>query len=143
MPDKTLLDVQNLVTQFDTQAGTVHAVNGVNLTVNEGEILALVGESGSGKSVTMLSVMGLIPQPPGKIVSGDIYFDGQNLAELSNKEMRSIRGNEIAMVFQDPNSSLNPVVSVGRQIIEALKLHTNLDKSQARERAIELLDLVG
>ena len=143
MPQKVLLEVQNLVTQFDTQEGTVHAVNGVTLTVHEGEILALVGESGCGKSVTMLSVMGLIPQPPGKIVSGEIYFDGKNLAKLSNKEMRGIRGNDMAMVFQDPNSSLNPVVSIGRQITEALKLHTDLNSSQAREKAIELLDLVG
>lgn len=143
MPKKTLLEVQNLVTQFETREGTVHAVNGVNFTVNEGEILALVGESGSGKSVTMLSVMGLIPQPPGKIVSGEIFFDGQNLAKLSNKQMREVRGKDIAMVFQDPNSSLNPVVSVGRQISEALKLHTDLNSSQARERAVELLDLVG
>ncbi len=143
MPNKTLLDVQNLVTQFETRAGTVHAVNGVNLTVNEGEILALVGESGSGKSVTMLSVMGLIPQPPGKVVSGEIFFDGQDLAKLDNKQMRGIRGNDIAMVFQDPNSSLNPVVSVGRQITEALKLHNDLSSAEANERAIELLDLVG
>ena len=143
MPEKTLLDVQNLVTQFDTRAGTVHAVNGVNLTVNEGEILALVGESGSGKSVTVLSVMGLIPQPPGKIVTGEIFFDGQDLAKLGNKQMREIRGKDIAMVFQDPNSSLNPVVSVGRQIIEALKLHTDLNKTEAQERTVDLLNLVG
>jgi len=143
MPQKTLLDVNNLVTQFDTQEGTVHAVNGINLAVNEGEILAVVGESGSGKSVSMLSVMGLIPQPPGKIVSGEIFFDGQDLAKLDNKQMREIRGKDIAMVFQDPNSSLNPVVSIGRQITEALKLHTDLNKTEAQERAVELLDLVG
>ncbi len=143
MPQKVLLEIQNLVTQFDTQEGTVHAVNGVTLTVHEGEILALVGESGCGKSVTMLSVMGLIPQPPGEIVSGEIFFDGKNLAKLGNKEMRHIRGNDMAMVFQDPNSSLNPVVSIGRQITEALKLHTDLSSSEARDRAIELLNLVG
>ena len=143
MPTRTLLKIQNLVTQFDTRAGTVHAVNGVNITVNEGEILALVGESGSGKSVTMLSVMGLIPQPPGKIVSGEIFFDGQDLTKLSNREMREIRGKDIAMVFQDPNSSLNPVVSVGRQITEAIRLHTDLSAAEANERAVELLDLVG
>ncbi len=142
-PQKPLLEVNDLVTQFETQEGTVHAVNGVTLTVNEGEILALVGESGSGKSVTMLSVMGLIPQPPGKIVSGEIFFDGQNLAKLNNKQMREIRGKDIAMVFQDPNSSLNPVVSVGRQISEALKLHTDLNSSEVQERTVELLRLVG
>ncbi len=142
-PQKPLLEVKDLVTQFDTQEGTVYAVNGVTFTVNEGEILALVGESGSGKSVTMLSVMGLIPQPPGKIVSGEIFFDGQNLSNLSNKQMQGIRGKDIAMIFQDPNSSLNPVVSVGRQITEALKLHTDLSSSEARQRAIELLNLVG
>ncbi|UCG23024.1 MAG: ABC transporter ATP-binding protein [Chloroflexota bacterium] len=142
-PQRALLEIQNLVTQFDTQEGTVHAVNGVNLTVNEGEILALVGESGSGKSVTMLSVMGLIPQPPGKIVSGEIYFDGLNLSTFSNKQMRGIRGKDMAMVFQDPNSSLNPVMSVGRQITEALKLHTDLSSLEAQDQAIELLNLVG
>ena len=142
-PKKPLLEVKDLVTHFDTQEGIVHAVNGVSLNVNEGEILALVGESGSGKSVTMLSVMGLIPQPPGKIVSGEIFFNGSNLSNLSNKEMRRIRGNEIAMVFQDPNSSLNPVMSVGRQITESLKLHTDLNKTEANDRAIELLKLVG
>jgi oligopeptide transport system ATP-binding protein len=142
-PQKPLLEVKNLVTQFDTREGMVHAVNGVSLDVNEGEVLALVGESGSGKSVTMLSVMGLIPQPPGKIVSGEIFFDGKNLANLSNKQMQRIRGNEIAMVFQDPNSSLNPVMTVGRQITEALKLHTDLRDSEANDRAVELLNLVG
>ncbi len=142
-PQKPLLEVKDLVTQFETQEGTVHAVNGVSLNVNEGEILALVGESGSGKSVTMLSVMGLIPQPPGKIVSGEIFFNGSNLSKLSNKAMRRIRGNEIAMVFQDPNSSLNPVMTVGRQITESLKLHTELSNAEADKRAIELLNLVG
>jgi peptide/nickel transport system ATP-binding protein len=140
---KPLLEVRDLKTRFDTQDATVHAVNGVTFTVHEGEILALVGESGCGKSVTMLSVMGLIPQPPGKIVSGEILFEGQDLLAFSNKQLREIRGKDIAMIFQDPMSSLNPVVTVGRQIVEAIQLHTDLDSSEARGRAIELLDVVG
>jgi peptide/nickel transport system ATP-binding protein len=140
---RPLLEIDKLVTRFHTEDGTVHAVNGVSVALHEGEILALVGESGSGKSVTMLSVMGLIPRPPGEIVSGTVRFEDEYLLSLSNKQMRSIRGREIAMVFQDPMTSLNPVLTVGRQIVEALQLHTDLDFNEARQRAIDLLDVVG
>ncbi len=116
----TLLDVRNLKTEFHTQDGIVHAVNGVSFTLEEGETLGLVGESGCGKSVSMLSIMRLIPMPPGKIASGEVIFQGQDLIKLNNEEMRQIRGNKIAMVFQDPMTSLNPVLTIGAQITEAL-----------------------
>ena len=140
---KPLLEVRDLVTHFDTEDGPVYAVNGVSFTVYEGEVLALVGESGSGKSVTMLSVMGLIPQPPGKIVRGSVMFNGRDLRTLSNSQMRSIRGQEIAMVFQDPMASLNPVLTVGKQISEAIRLHRPVSSYEARERSLALLKLVG
>ncbi len=142
-PKKPLLEVRDLYTRFATQDGPVYAVNGVSFVLHEGEILALVGESGSGKSVTMLSVMGLIPQPPGEIVSGEILLAGRELRGLSNAQLRSIRGNEIAMIFQDPMTALNPVLTVGKQISEAIRLHLPYSAAQARERAIELLKLVG
>ena len=116
-----LLDVRNLRTEFVTQDGVVHAVNGVSFAVEEGETLGLVGESGSGKSVSMLTVMRLIPQPPGRIPSGEVLFQGNDLLKLSSEEMRQIRGNKIAMVFQDPMTSLNPVLTIGTQITEALE----------------------
>jgi oligopeptide transport system ATP-binding protein len=138
-----LLDVKDLKTQFFTQDGVVKAVNGINYTLNEGETLGIVGESGSGKSVGVMSLIRLIPSPPGKIVGGQVMFDGQDLLKLTDDEIRSIRGNKIAMIFQDPMTSLNPVLTVGRQIGEALELHLGMDKKQARQRAIELLELVG
>lgn len=139
----TLLEVKGLTTQFFTQDGVVHAVNGINYTVDEGETLGIVGESGSGKSVGVMSLIRLIPSPPGKIVNGQVNFEGQDLLKISDDEIRSIRGNKIAMIFQDPMTSLNPVLTVGRQIGEALELHLGMDKKQARERTIELLELVG
>jgi oligopeptide transport system ATP-binding protein len=139
----TLLDVRNLKTEFRTQDGVVHAVNGVSFTLEEGETLGLVGESGSGKSVSMLSVMRLIPTPPGKIVEGQVFFLGQDLLKLNDEEMRQIRGNKIAMVFQDPMTSLNPVLTIGHQIMEALELHLGMSKEQARKRSAELLKMVG
>jgi oligopeptide transport system ATP-binding protein len=138
-----LLEVKDLVTRFYTQEGTVHAVNGVSYTIDEGETVGVVGESGSGKSVQSLSIMGLIPRPPGKIESGTVMFRGRDLLKLSKEEMRMVRGAEIAMVFQDPMTSLNPVLTVGRQITEALKLHLGMNNQQARERAAELLNMVG
>jgi oligopeptide transport system ATP-binding protein len=138
-----LLEVKDLKTQFFTQDGIVRAVNGISYTLNEGETLGIVGESGSGKSVGVMSLIRLIPSPPGKIVEGQVVFDGQDLLKLSDDEIRSIRGNKIAMIFQDPMTSLNPVLTVGRQIGEALELHLGMDKKQARERTIELLELVG
>lgn len=139
----TLLEVKDLKTQFFTQDGVVQAVNGISYTLNEGETLGIVGESGSGKSVGVMSLIRLIPSPPGKIVDGQVIFDGQDLLKLNDDEIRSIRGNKIAMIFQDPMTSLNPVLTIGRQIGEALELHLGMDKNQARERTIELLELVG
>ncbi|MEZ4860486.1 MAG: ABC transporter ATP-binding protein [Caldilineaceae bacterium] len=138
-----LLEVKNLKTQFFTQDGVVHAVNGISYTVDPGETVAIVGESGSGKSVGVMSLIRLIPQPPGKIVDGEVWFDGQDLTKLSENELRNVRGNRIAMIFQDPMTSLNPVLTIGRQITEALELHLNMSREQSRKRAIELLQLVG
>ena len=138
-----LMDVRNLVTRFYTQDGVVHAVNGISYTMEEGEILGVVGESGCGKSVHALSIMRLIPSPPGKIEGGEVWFDGRDLLKLSEAEMHHVRGAEIAMVFQDPMTSFNPVFTIGFQIMEALKLHQGMDDKQARERAEELLTMVG
>ena len=138
-----LLEVKNLKTQFFTQDGVVHAVNGISYTVDKGETVAIVGESGSGKSVGVMSLIRLIPQPPGKIVDGEVLFDGQDLIKMSEDELREIRGNRIAMIFQDPMTSLNPVLTIGRQITEALELHLHMNKEQARRRAVQLLEMVG
>ena len=138
-----LLEVKNLTTRFYTEDGIVHAVNGISYTLDEGDTLGVVGESGCGKSVHALSIMRLIPQPPGKIEKGEVFFKGQDLLKLSEDEMRHVRGAKIAMVFQDPMTSLNPVLTIGFQIMEALKLHQGMDDMQARERTAELLDLVG
>jgi oligopeptide transport system ATP-binding protein len=137
------MEVKDLVTRFHTQEGTVYAVNGVSYKLNEGETLGVVGESGSGKSVHALSIMRLIPSPPGKIEKGEVTFRGRNLLKLSNDEMRLVRGAEIAMIFQDPMTSLNPVLTIGTQITEALKLHMGMNERQAKERAAELLSMVG
>ncbi|HAJ34649.1 MAG TPA: peptide ABC transporter ATP-binding protein [Chloroflexi bacterium] len=138
-----LLEVRNLKTQFFTQDGVVHAVNGISYHVDTGETVAIVGESGSGKSVGVMSLIRLIPQPPGKIVDGEVIFDGQDLLKLKEDELREIRGNRIAMIFQDPMTSLNPVLTIGRQITEALELHLHMNKEQARKRAVQLLEMVG
>ncbi|NIP55614.1 ABC transporter ATP-binding protein, partial [candidate division KSB1 bacterium] len=138
-----LLEVRNLVTKFYTEEGIVNAVNGISYTLDEGESMALVGESGCGKSVSVLSLMKLIPTPPGKIVAGEVLFNGRDLLKVSNEEMRRIRGREIAMIFQDPLTSLNPVLTIGHQMTEGLKLHLGMDDRQADDRAIELLNLVG
>ena len=138
-----LMEVKNLITRFYTQEGTVYAVNDISYTLNEGETLGVVGESGSGKSVHSLSIMGLIPSPPGKVEGGEVIFRGRDLLKLTSEEMRLVRGSEIAMIFQDPMTSLNPVLTVGSQITEALKLHLGMNNQQARQRAAELLSLVG
>ncbi len=138
-----LLKVQNLKTEFHTEDGTVHAVNGINYEMMPGEVLGVVGESGCGKSVHAMSIMRLIPIPPGKIVDGNVWLDNRNLLKLSEAEMRHVRGRDVAMVFQDPMTSLNPVYTVGFQIMEALILHKGMDNQQARERAGEMLNLVG
>jgi len=138
-----LLNVQGLETQFNTPEGIVHAVNGVDFTLKEGETLGVVGESGCGKSVTMLSILRLIQQPPGKIVAGQALFRGNDLLKMSNEEIRQVRGGQISMVFQDPMTSLNPVMTIGKQLAEPLMLHLGLTKEQARDRSIELLGQVG
>ncbi len=137
-----LLEVTDLHTQFFTRDGVVRAVDGVTFQVAAGETLGIVGESGCGKSVTALSLMRLIPQPPGKIVKGSIMFDGQDILKMDDDDVRAIRGHNIAMIFQDPMTSLNPVLTISRQISEALELHMKMDKSEARKRTIELLELV-
>jgi peptide/nickel transport system ATP-binding protein len=137
-----LLEVVHLRTHFRGQDGVNRAVDGISFTVNEGETLAIVGESGCGKSVTAMSILRLIPEPPGKIV-GCVKFQGRNLLELSDKEMRRIRGNDISMIFQEPMTSLNPVLTVGRQITETLRLHQGLNRQDATQRAIEALKLVN
>ncbi|HEY5157340.1 MAG TPA: ABC transporter ATP-binding protein, partial [Anaerolineales bacterium] len=139
-----LLEVKNLITRFHTPEGTVFAVNGVSFSLEEGGTLAVVGESGCGKSVTMMSLLRLIPIPPGEIVSGIVNYHGQDLLKLSENSMQSdIRGKEIAMVFQDPMTSLNPVLTIGRQLTEPLRVHLNYQPDQARKRAVDLLELVG
>ena len=140
MPD--LLQVQNLKTSFFTPEGEVRAIDGVSFEIGEGKTLGLVGESGCGKSVTSLSIMRLIPSPPGKIVGGEIFYRGRDLLKLNNEEMRKIRGNEISMIFQEPMTSLNPVFTVGNQIGEAIKLHQGLGKRETRQKTIDMLRLV-
>jgi peptide/nickel transport system ATP-binding protein len=138
-----LLEIDGLRTHFFTRDGIVRAVDGVSFTVTTGETLAVVGESGCGKSVTSLSIMRLVASPPGRIVAGSIRFQGTDLLGLTEREMRAIRGNDISMIFQEPMTSLNPVLSIGRQITETLTLHQGLDRSAAEKRALEMLRLVG
>ncbi|MCC3355618.1 ABC transporter ATP-binding protein [Bacillus sp. REN16] len=138
-----LLEVKDLEVSFQTYAGEVKAVRGVNFDLYKGETLAIVGESGSGKSVTSQTIMKLIPMPPGKIVKGQILFDGEDLVPKTNKEMEKVRGKDIGMIFQDPMTSLNPTMKVGMQIMEVLIKHQNMSKGNAKDRAIELLRLVG
>ncbi|MGB2896761.1 MAG: ABC transporter ATP-binding protein [Anaerolineales bacterium] len=141
---EALLQVKNLTTRFYTDEGTVHAVNGISYDMEAGETLGVVGESGCGKTVHALSIMRLIPTPPGKIDAGEIIFDdGRDLLSLSSGDMRLVRGAEIAMVFQDPMTSLNPVFTVGSQIVEALRIHYGMAETEANKRAGELLDMVG
>ena len=140
---EALLSVENLHTQFRTEGGLVQAVDDVSFNIQAGETFALVGESGCGKSVTALSIMGLIPNPPGEITSGSIQFGGVDLLKLSSTEMRSIRGSKIGMIFQEPMSSLNPVLTIESQLAEPLKIHTGLSASAANDRAQELIDMVG
>jgi len=140
--NNTLIKVEDLKTYFYTEDGTVPAVDGVSFSIEAGKTMGLVGESGCGKSVTSLSIMRLIP-PPGKITGGKIIFDGTDLLELPESEMRRIRGNKISMIFQEPMTSLNPVFTIGSQIAEVIQLHQGLDKNSAMEKAIEMMRLVG
>ncbi len=141
--NEIILEVKNLQTSFLTEAGPVNAVDGVSFTVAKGRTLGVVGESGCGKSVTSLSIMRLIPNPPGKIVGGEIIYKGRDLLKLSLPEMRKLRGNEISMIFQEPMTSLNPVFTVGNQIMETVRLHQGLSRKDARAKAIDLLKLVN
>ena len=142
MPD-LLLDVQGLETSFKTPDGVIHAVNGVSFGLKEGETLGVVGESGCGKSVTMHSILRLIPMPPGKIEAGKAFFFGQDLLKMSNEEIRHVRGAQIGLIFQDPMTSLNPVLTIGHQLAEPLMLHIGMTRKQADDRAAELLGMVG
>src|SRR5437762_50334 len=138
-----LLEVKDLHTEFRTGAGVVRAVDGISYTVDPGETVAIVGESGSGKSVSALSVMRLIPDPPGRVTGGEVWFAGRDLMTLSEEEMRRMRGSEVGMVFQEPMTSLHPVLTIGRQITETLEQHRGMDRAAADQRAVELLGLVG
>ncbi|OUP08023.1 ABC transporter ATP-binding protein [Collinsella sp. An2] len=138
-----LLEVDDLKMYFHTEDGVVHAVDGVSYTLDRGETLGVVGESGSGKSVTHMTIMGLIPMPPGKIEGGSVKYRGHSLLDMSEEEMQHVRGNDIAMIFQDPMTSLNPVYKIGKQVGEGLRLHRGYSKQEALKRATELLDLVG
>jgi oligopeptide/dipeptide ABC transporter ATP-binding protein len=139
----SLLEVKDLHTEFRTGAGLVRAVDGISYTVEPGETVAIVGESGSGKSVSALSVLRLIPDPPGRITGGEIRFGGRDILQLTDAEMREVRGGEIGMVFQEPMTSLNPVLTIGRQITETLEQHRGMDPAASHRRAVELLGLVG
>ena len=138
-----ILEVKNLETNFKTDEGTIHAVNGIDFDLEEGETLGIVGESGCGKSVSMLSLLQLIPTPPGKIVGGEAKFLGHDLLSMDPDEIRHIRGAQISMIFQDPMTSFNPVLTMGRQITEPLKIHTDASKKEAHDRAVELLTMTG
>ncbi len=129
-----LLEVRDLVTRFDTEDGVVHAVNGISFSITEGESLAIVGESGSGKSVSVLSILRLIPSPPGRIEGGTVWFRDRDLLSLSKSDIRKVRGKEIAMIFQDPMTSLNPVLTIGTQLTEALTNHQGIGRAMARQR---------
>src|SRR3990172_6819660 len=138
-----ILEVQELETHFKTPDGLIHAVNGVSFAMTDRETIGLVGESGSGKSVTMLSVLRLIPSPPGKVVNGSALFHGKDLLKLSDEDIRTVRGGQISMVFQDPMTSFNPVLTIGLQIAESLETHLGMSRQQGLQRAVELLDMVG
>ena len=138
-----LLNVQGLETQFRTREGIVHAVNGVSFRLKEGETLGIVGESGCGKSVTVMSMLRLIPSPPGDVVGGRAIYQGKDLLKMSDEEIRHIRGSQISMVFQDPMTSFNPVLTIGRQVAEPLEIHNGLSRQEAYDRAAEMLELVG
>lgn len=140
---ETLLEIKDLCVEFKTMAGTVHAVDHLSYTLHRGEKLGIVGESGSGKSVSSLAMMQLIPNPPGKVTDGQILYNGKDLVKLSEREMQKIRGNEISMIFQEPMTSLNPIIRCGKQIAESLRLHRGMKKKEAMEEAIKMMQAVG
>jgi len=141
--NNNLLEIRNLTIHYITDGGTVYAVDDLDLSIGYGETLGFVGETGAGKTTTALGIMGLIPNPPGKLVSGEIYFEGEDLLKKSKKEIRGTRGSEIAMIFQDPMTSLNPVVTVGEQIAEMIKIHENVTKQESLKKAEQMLETVG
>ena len=141
--NEKILQVKNLQAHFKTDAGIVKAVDGVSFDLHKGEMLAIVGESGSGKSVTNLAIMNLIPNPPGKIVGGEVWYNGQDILKMNKKEIRRLRGNKISMIFQDPMTSLNPFLKISTQMIETIRLHQGLSKKDARAKAIDMLKMVG
>ena len=143
MDDKTMLEIKDLTIHYITDDGVVRAVNGINLTMKKGETLGLVGETGAGKTTTALGIMQLVPDPPGKVVSGEIHWNGRDLLKVGKNEMRTIRGKEISMIFQDPMTSLNPVETVGAQLAEVLRIHEKLSRVDAERRAGDMLELVG
>ena len=143
MSSEKLLEIKNLTVHFESFDATVHAVENLNLSLRHGETLGLVGETGAGKTTTVKSVMRILPEPPAKIVSGEILFDGQDLLKLPIKEMRKIRGKQISMIFQDPMTSLNPVMTVAEQIAEVIRLHEKCSKKEAHKKACDMLELVG
>ena len=143
MDEKLLLEIKDLVCEYHTDDAVVHAVNGVDLSLKKGETLGLVGETGAGKTTIAKTILGILPKPQGKIVSGEIRFNGENLLDLNEKQMKKIRGNKIAMIFQDPMTALNPIERVGDQIAEAIHLHSGLNKNEVQDRAKEMLELVG
>ena len=138
-----ILDIRNLVVHYETQEGVVEAVNNLSMTIRRGETLGLVGETGAGKTTVALSTIGLLPVPPSHVIQGEIYFEGENLREKSDKEMKNIRGRKIGMIFQDPMSALNPVQYVGDQIAEVIQLHQHCSKGEAQVKAMEMLKMVG
>ncbi len=142
MSDK-LLEIKNLTVHYETSESVVKAVNNISLNINKGESLGLVGETGAGKTTTALSIMQLIPDPPGRIINGEIILEDRDLNKLSKKELTKVRGNKISMIFQDPMTSLNPVITVGEQIAEVIRLHNKLSKADANIKALEMLELVG
>ena len=141
--NKKLLEIKNLTIKYITEDETVDAVNNINVTIYEGETLGLVGETGAGKTTTALGVMRLIPNPPGKILSGEIFYEGNDLLKISEEKIRAIRGSQISMIFQDPMTSLNPVMTVGEQIAEVIQIHEKLDEKASMKKAEEMLELVG
>ena len=140
---KNILEIKDLVVHYDTESGVVRAANGINITLQEQESLGLVGETGAGKTTTALSILRMIPDPPGKIISGSVTIDGVNLMSLTEKQMEAIRGKEVSMIFQDPMTALNPVFTVGEQIAESIQIHEHVNSREAMERAKDILEIVG
>lgn len=138
-----ILEIKNLTIHYVTDDEVVKAVNDISITLEEGESLGLVGETGAGKTTTAMGVLGLVPDPPGKIISGEVIYKGKDLLKLSDAEMRKIRGHEISMIFQDPMTALNPVLTVGDQIMEVIRLHQKVSKAEALKRAMEMMEMVG